>query len=216
MLNRRLSTPRAATVVAVAAVLAAAVAVTPSFAGSFLTSKKAAHLYLTNQKASGLYLKKKAADNLFLKKVEAPVQPVVGISAGTVPFAITAKTAGYIPSVFTSLATKALVSKAVITFSGQSTCTGSTAGLGCPIQILVDGQPTGKVNFGVSTTGSATQPDVHTVMQTAVLLKGGHTVAVQYAGADKVSFKLLSWNLAVEAYPEPPEDPEEAAQPAAG
>lgn len=206
LLNRRLSRPRAALVVAVAATLAAVVAVTPSFAGSFLTQQKAANVFLSNKKASELYLKKKTADNVFFKKADVPAQPVVGIAAGTAVFNASAKTAGYIPTAFTAFATKADVSKAVITFSGQATCTASTAGLGCPIQILVDGQATGKVNFATSTTGSpAAQPLVNTVMQTGVLTKGGHTIAVQYAGADKVTFKLLNWNLAVEAYPEPPE-----------
>ncbi len=212
LLNRRLSRPRAALVVAVAAALAAVVAVSPSFAGSFLTNQKAAHVYLTNKKAAGLYLKKKAAGNLFVKKIDAPAQPVVGIAAGTAAFTAAAKTAGYIPSAFTAFATKADISRAVITFSGASTCTAATAGLACPIQILVDGQVTGKVNFALSTTGTpAAQPEVNTVMQTAVLPKGGHTIALQYAGADKVTFKLLNWNLAVEAYPEQPEAPEEAA-----
>ena len=52
-------------------------------------------------------------------------------------------------------------------------------------QILVDGQSTGKVNFAPSTaaTPAPPVPIVSTVMQTTVLSKGGHTVAVQYAGA---------------------------------
>jgi hypothetical protein len=49
LLRRRLPTPRAITAVALAAVLAAAVAVTPSFAGSsiagpFITKKAASHV----------------------------------------------------------------------------------------------------------------------------------------------------------------------------
>lgn len=213
MLKKRLS-PRTASVVTVAAVLAALLAVSPSFAGSFLTRQKAAHVYLTNKKASELFLKKKAAENLFVRKIDAPDQPVVGIAAGTAAFAAAAKTPGYIPSAFTSFGTAAKVSKAVITFSGAATCTGPTAGLACPIQILVDGQVTGKVNFALSTTSATPQPAVNTVMQTAVLLKGGHTIAVQYAGADKVTFKLVNWNLAVQAYPEPEET--EATETASG
>ena len=46
-------------------------------------------------------------------------------------------------------------------------------------------------------------------MQTTVLTKAGHTVSVQYAGADKVSFKLFNWNLSVEAYPQPEETVED-------
>lgn len=42
-------------------------------------------------------------------------------------------------------------------------------------------------------------------MQTTVLGKGGHTVAVQYAGAKNVTFTLKGWNLAVQAYPQPDE-----------
>ena len=42
-------------------------------------------------------------------------------------------------------------------------------------------------------------------MQTTVLGQGGHTVAIQYAGAKNLTFTLKSWNLAVQAYPERPE-----------
>jgi hypothetical protein len=38
-----------------------------------------------------------------------------------------------------------------------------------------------------------------------VLTKGGHTIAVQYAGAKDVTVTLKSWNLAVEATPQPDE-----------
>lgn len=208
LLSRRLSKPRAALVVAVAAALAAAVAVTPSFAGSVLTSKKAAHLYVTNKKASTLYLRKKAASNTYLTKADVPLTPIVAIAAGTAPFEATATTAGYIPTAFTSFATKE-VAPAVVTFSGQATCVADkpTVELACPIQILVDGQSTGKVNFAPATSPSPkTAALVHTVTQTTVLGKGGHTVAVQYAGAAKVSFALRGWNLAVQAYPEAREE----------
>ena len=215
LLNRRLSKPRAALVIALAAVLAAAVAVAPSFAGSsFLTSRKAAHLYLTNKEASGVFLKKKAAGNLFVEKAEAPLTPIVGIAAGTAAYGPTnATTAGYIPTAFTSFAVKGPAS-AVITFSGNATCTAATptADLACPIEILVDGQKTGKVNFTPATAASpAPAPLIHTVMETTVLNKGGHTVAIQYLGAKNVTFMLKGWNLAVQAYPEtlePPETPE--------
>jgi hypothetical protein len=206
LLSRRLSRPRAALVVAAAAALAAVVAVNPSFAGSFLTSQEAAHLYLTNKKGNALYLKKKAAGNTYLKKADAPLTPIVGIAAGTAPFFAAATTPGYIPTAFTSFATKGNAS-AVITFSGQATCSADkpAAELACPIQILVDGQSTGKVNFAPATPNTEAPkaaPLVHTVTQTTVLTKGGHTVAVQYAGAPKVVFVLKSWNLAVQAYPE--------------
>jgi hypothetical protein len=222
LLSRRLSRPRAALVVAVAGVLAAAVAVSPSLAG---TQQKAAHVYLTGKQASGLYLKKKAANTLFLKKKaasnlfvqksEAPLTPIVSIAAGTAPFSAAATTAGYIPTAFTSFATKG-TAPTVVTFSGSATCTADkpVAELACPIQILVDGQSTGKVNFAPATEANKAAPLVHTVTQTTVLLKGGHTVAVQYAGAAKVTFTLKSWNLAVQAYPEAPEAPEAADTPA--
>jgi hypothetical protein len=208
LLSRRLSRPRAALVVAVAATLAAVVAVSPSFAGTFLTGEKAAHLYVTNQKASALYLKKKAAGNTYVKKANAPLSPIVGIAAGSAPFEASATTAGYIPTAFTAFATKG-VAPAVITFSGSALCIAEkpTVELACPIQILVDGQSTGKVNFAPATTGAPkAAPLVHTVTQTTVLGKGGHTVAVQYAGAAKVAFILKGWNLAVQAYPEKPEE----------
>lgn len=213
LLNRRLSRPRAALVVAIAATLAAVVAVGPSFAKSqkaphvYLTGKKASGLYLKKKSASTLYLRKKAAGNLYVAKATAPLAPVVGIAAGTAPFSASATTAGYIPSAFTSFATPGNA-PAVITFSGNATCTAEkpTAELACPIQILVDGQATGKVNFAPAVAASPKPvPLAYTVTQTTVLGKGGHTVSVQYAGASKVTFALKSWNLAVQAYPERPE-----------
>ncbi|HEV7399118.1 MAG TPA: hypothetical protein VGN84_02505 [Solirubrobacterales bacterium] len=194
--------------------LAAAVAVTPSFAGSsiagsFITKKAAGQIYVTNKKASTLYLKKKAANNTFVTKADAPLSPVVGIAAGTAPYGPSgATTAGYIPTAFTSFATPG-TAKAVITFSGSATCVAAkpTIELACPIQILVDGQTTGKVNFAPATaTAPAPAALTYTVMQTTVLQKGGHTVAIQYAGAKNVVFTLKNWNLAVQAYPERPEE----------
>ena len=208
LLKKRLSTPRAATVVVLSAVVAVSVTVVPSVAQSFLTSQKAAKVYVSNKKASQLYLRKKAASNLFVAKKEAPNQPVVGIAAGTATFNAAGTAAGYIPTAFTSFATKAEVSSVVIQFSGQATCVAPkpTADQACPIQILVDGQATGKVNFAPATAESpAPVPDVHTVVQTTVLGKGGHTIAVQWAGAKNVNFALKGWNLAVQAYPQPDE-----------
>jgi hypothetical protein len=217
LLSRRLSRPRAALVLAAAAALAAVVAVSPSFAGPLLREERASHLYLTSERANGLYLRKKAAGNLFLrkkaagnlyvKKTEAPPTPIVSIAAGTAAFSASATTAGYIPTAFTAFATQGNA-PAVITFSGSATCTADkpTAELACPIQILVDGQSSGKVNFAPATEANKAAFVVHTVMQTTVLLKGGHTIVVQYAGAPKVTFTLKSWNLAVQAYPEAPEE----------
>jgi len=209
LLKRRLSTPRAATVVVLAAAVAVSVTVVPSVAQSFLTSQKAAKVFVSNKKASKLYLKKKAASNLYVAKANAPKVPVVGIAAGTAQYGpVSATTPGYIPSAFTSFATKAEVSSAVISFSGTGTCITAKPGpdQACPVQILVDGQATGKVNFLPSTAASpAPVPIVNTIVQTGVLTKGGHTISVQYAGAKNVNFTLKSWNLAVEATPQPDE-----------
>jgi hypothetical protein len=217
LIDRRLSRPRAITVIALAAALAAVVAVAPTFAGqvgSFLTNRRAAHLYMTNKKATGVFLKKKAAGNLFVTKADAPLTPTVGIAAGTAPYGpVSTTTAGYIPTAFTSFGVKG-TAPAVITFSGNATCTAEkpSPDLACPIEILVDGQKTGKVNFAAATAASpAPAALVHTVMQTTVLNKGGHTVAIQYAGAKNVAFTLKGWNLSVQAYPETLERPEEAA-----
>jgi hypothetical protein len=199
-------------VVVLAAVVALAVTVTPSLAKqaqSFLTTKKAAATYVTNSKASTLYLRKKAASNLYVTKAAVPKPPVVGIAAGTAPYGpVAATTAGYIPTAFTSFATPAKASSVVISFSGSATCTADkpAADQACPVQILVDGQSTGKVNFAPATLASpAPAALVHTITQTTVLAKGGHTVAVQYAGASKVAFTLKGWNLAVQAFPQPEE-----------
>jgi len=208
LLKRRLSTPRAATAVVLSAVVAVSVTVVPSVAQSFLTSQQAAKVYVSNKKAGQLFLKKKAAANLFVAKADAQKSPVVGIAAGTAQFNAASTAAGYIPTAFTSFATKAEVSSVVLTFSGQATCVAAkpTADQACPVQLLVDGQSTGKVNFAPATAESpAPVPLVHTIVQTTVLGKGGHTVAVQYAGAKNVNFALKGWNLAVQAYPQPDE-----------
>lgn len=212
LLKRRISNPRAITVVALAAVIAAAIAVTPTVAKktqSFLTAKRAEATYVSNKKASTLYLKKKAASNLFVAKASAPQPSIAAIAAGTAPFGASATTAGYIPSAFASFATKTDASTAVITFSGNVSCTAAkpTAALACPVQILVDGQSQGKVNIAAAVAASpAPALLAESFTTTTVLGKGGHTVAVQYAGAKDVTFALKGWNLAVEAYPQPDEE----------
>jgi hypothetical protein len=222
LLNRRLSNPRAVTSVALAAVLAAVVAVTPSVAGSFLTSQRASQLFLTNKraskqfvtnkKASDLFLKKKAATNTFVQKATAPLPPVAGIAQGTAQYGPTATSAapvaGYIPTAFTSFATKGN-GPAVITFSGNVVCTAAkpTADVACPIEILIDGQKTGKINFAPATAESpAPVALVQSATLTTVLQKGGHTVSVQYLGSSKAVFTLKGWNLAAQAYPQLPEE----------
>jgi len=232
-LKKRLSTPRAATVIVLAAVVALSVTVAPSIAASFLTPQAAQKKFVTNQKAAKTYvtkaqanataanyLTKKAAANTYVAKKTAPLSPVVGIAAGTSLYSIATTVPGYIPTAFTSFATKANASSAVITFSGTASCTNPakapTVDQACPVQILVDGQSTGKVNFAPATAeGTTAKPAaalVHTISQTTVLGKGGHTVAIQYAGASGLNFQLKSWNLSVQAYPQP-EEPEEETTP---
>ncbi len=209
MLSRRLSTPRAATVVVLAAAVAVSVTVVPSVAQSFLTNQKAAKVYVSNKKAQSLFLKKKAAANLYVSKATASLPPVGAVAAGTAQYGpVAATTAGYIPTAFASFATKASVSNVTITFSGTGTCTAAkpAASLACPVEILIDGQKTGKVNLLPSTAASpAPAAVVSTILKTSVLTKGGHTVAIQYAGAKDVTFTLKSWDLAVAAYPQPEE-----------
>jgi hypothetical protein len=231
LLKKRISTHRAATVVVVAVIAAVAATVVPAVAQSVLTQQKATKLFLTNSKAAktylsnkkaaktyvsnktaaSTYLKQKAASNLYVAKATAPLPPVNAIAAGTSPFSAATTLPGYIPTAFTSFATKAANSTAVITFSGTASCTTLTPGAkeatadqACPVQILIDGQTTGKVNFAPATLNptKGAAANVHTIMQTTVLAKGGHTVAIQYAGQSGVQFNLKTWNLAVEAYPE--------------
>jgi hypothetical protein len=236
-LKKRLSTPRAATVIVLAAVVALSVTVAPSIAASFLTSKaasqkfvskKAAQAYLTKSAASKTYLRKsggssyltkKAAANTFVAKKGAALPPTTAIAASNTLFSLNSGTSGYIPTAFTSFATKANVSNAVITFSGAASCTNPvkapTVDQSCPITILVDGQPAAKkVSFAPATAeGTPTKPaaaNIHTIVQTTVLGKGGHTVQIEYAGASGLNFQLRSWNLAVQAYPQPEEAEEEA------
>ncbi|HXF31775.1 MAG TPA: hypothetical protein VN522_09640 [Solirubrobacterales bacterium] len=235
-MKKRLSTPRAATVIVLAAVVALSVTVAPSIAASFLTPQAASKKFVTNKKAAKTYvtkaqanakaadyLTKKAAANTYVAKKTAPLSPVVGIAAGTTVFSANASTAGYIPTAFTSFATKADASSAVITFSGMASCTnGSTTKAptpdqSCPVQILVDGQSTGKVSFAPATLeGTTAKPAaalVHTISQTTVLGKGGHVITVQYAGASGLNFQLKGWNLSVQAYPQPEEPEEETTTP---
>ena len=229
-MKKRLSTPRAATVIVLAAVVALSVTVAPSIAGSFLTPQAASKKFVTNQKAAKTYvtksqanakaanyLTKKAAANTYIAKKGSALPPVVAIAASNTLFSLNSPTAGYIPTAFTAFATKANVSSAVITFSGTASCTNPvkapTVSQACPVTILVDGQPAAsKVAFAPATAeGTAKEPaaaNVHTIMQTTVLGKGGHTIAIQYAGASGLSFQLKSWNLAVQAYPQA-EEPEE-------
>ncbi|HEX4306287.1 MAG TPA: hypothetical protein VHZ54_09640 [Solirubrobacterales bacterium] len=232
-MKKRLSTPRAATVIVLAAVVALSVTVAPSIAASFLTSQQASKTYVTNQKANKTYatkaqvnaktsnyLSKKAAANTYIAKKGAALPPVVAIAASNTLFSLNSSTAGYIPTAFTAFATKANVSSAVITFSGTASCTNPTkaptVAQSCPINILVDGSPAAsKVAFAPATAeGTSKEPAAaisHTVVLTSVLGKGGHTVQIQYAGSSGLNFQLKSWNLAVQAYPQAEEAEETPA-----
>jgi hypothetical protein len=232
LLKKRLSTPRAATVIVLAAVVALSVTVAPSIAASFLTPQAASKKFVTNQKAAKTYetksaantkaanyLTKKAAANTYIPKQGAPLSPVVAVAASNTLFSLNSSTSGFIPTAFTSFATKSNVSTAVVTFSGAASCTNPvkapTVDQSCPITVLVDGQPAAKkVSFAPATAeGTSSKPaaaNIHTIVQTTVLGKGGHTVQIEYAGASGLNFQLKSWNLAVQAYPQA-EEAEEAA-----
>ncbi|HVV90171.1 MAG TPA: hypothetical protein VHB53_06720 [Solirubrobacterales bacterium] len=225
-MKKRLSTPRAATVIVLAAVVALSVTVAPSIAASFLTPQQATQKFVTKQKASKTYLTKagasnyltkKAAANTYLPKKGAALQPAVAIAASNTLYSVNTSSAGYIPTAFVSFATKAEVSDAVITFSGNASCSlpgkAPSVSQSCPINILVDGQvAASKVGFAPATGEGTTKEPVaainHTVVETTVLGKGGHTIAIQYAGAAFLSFQLKSWNLAVQTYPQPEETEE--------
>lgn len=235
MLKKRLSTPRAATVIVLAAVVALSVTVAPSIAASFLTPQQAAKKYVTNQKAAktyvtkkqanakdATYLTKKAAANTYVAKKTSSLPPVVAIAASNTLFSLNSGTNGYIPTAFASFATKANVNTTVITFSGTASCTNPvkapTVDQSCPITILVDGQPVAKkVSFAPATAeGTSSKPaaaNIHTIVQTTVLGKGGHTVQIEYAGASGLNFQLKSWNLAIQAYPQAEEVEEEETTP---
>jgi hypothetical protein len=234
LLKKRLSTPRAATVIVLAAVVALSVTVAPSIASSFLTSQAASQKFVTKQKASKTYLtkakasnylSKKAAANTYLPKKGAAQPPTVAIAASNTLFSVNTSTAGYIPTAFVSFATKANVSDAVITFSGNASCSlpgkAPTVAQSCPINILVDGQAAAsKVGFAPATAEGTTKEPVaalnHTVVQTTVLGKGGHTIAIQYSGAAFLSFQLKSWNLAVQVYPQAEEEEETTSSGSSG
>jgi hypothetical protein len=229
-------------VIVLAAVVALSVTVAPSIAGSFLTPQAASKKFVTNSKAAktyatksqvnsiksqlnaktGNYLTKKAASNTYVAKKGSALPPVVAVAASNTLFSLNSATSGFIPTAFTSFATKANVSTAIITFSGAASCTNPvkapTVDQSCPITVLVDGQPAAKkVSFAQATAeGTSSKPaaaDIHTIVQTTVLGKGGHTVQIEYAGASGLNFQLKSWNLAVQAFPQAEEVEEETTTP---
>lgn len=195
---------RTAAAVATAAVIAAVVAAAPSFAGStFLTHKQATKTFLTREEAKTKYAKAKSVP-------PAPIARAVSSTALFGPINSTSKYEVTGARTTFKTDTAALVT---VTFSGTSVCTGTTAGVGCPVQILVDGLPastsdpkrTDILNFDVASTGNPV-PTTHSTTQTTIVTPGQHDVRVQYAGSTKdasLNFKLTSWNLVVNAYPDP-------------
>jgi len=224
-LHKRPNIHRAVPLVALAAVMATAITVTPSIAGSFLSPKQAQRTYLTRKSASNLYVKKAQADHRYLPvkgshdlfltndsakktyvaKTALPAQPAGYINSSSVDFGPTQSTAA-VP-----LPTSAIefdvaeTSLVTLTFSGQATCTADTAGVGCPIQLLVDEQPTGEVksNFALSSTGTPAAL-ANTLTTTTVLTAGPHIASVQYAGStnETLKFGLKDWSYTVQTFPD--------------
>lgn len=202
---------------ALAALIVTAVTVTPSIANSFLNDEQAAKVfvkkkvadkrYVRTRKARKTLLTRKVARRDYLAKADLPTQPVAALSSSTVPFSASSTTPEVIELATTGFTLEA-DSFVTLTFSGQSTCTALTDGVGCPLQIRLDGTATGrdKTNFGVSSSADpAPAPEARTVVQTAVLGPGDHVATVQYAGSANPSlqFGLTDWNFIVEAYPIP-------------
>jgi hypothetical protein len=206
MLTRRLSLNRVLPIAALAVVLAIAVAVTPSFAGSFLSSKKAARLYIKKKAAGNVFLKQKAARSIYVARKDLPDGPVAAVSASTVDFGpVSSTTAVDVPASATTF-TMPETGLVTLTFSGQATCSAATNGLGCPVQILIDGQAAGTGKVNLDTAGNdlpAANAAVHSFTQTSVLTAGEHVAGLQYAGAadPSVAFTLTDWNLVVQGYP---------------
>jgi hypothetical protein len=206
-------------VIAPAAVLAAAVAVGPSFATSFLTEKQAAKTFVKQREAAATYLNKADASATYESQkdaaaalkgyVPAATAPVFRGAASSVAVGPIFSTTPYtIPDARLTYKTES-TTDLLATFSAQTQCTAQTAGLGCPIQFVIDGQAGPKMNLGTTSTGSpAVAADTHTVSQVGVVTPGKHTVEIRYAGVTgaanaSIGFKVLSWNIAVQAYPEP-------------
>jgi len=211
--NGNLPWLRAIAVIAPAAILAVAVAAGPSFAGGL--AKK----FVTQKEAAKTYLTRKDAKEKYARASDVPLVPIARAASSTVVYGpVSSYTSNEIPQARVTLKTP-VTSILTATFSGTSTCTSTKVGVGCPIQILVDGQPastsdpkrTDILNFDVSTTSTSQAPVTHSTTQTAVITPGQHEVKVRYAGNSKdpnLNFRLTSWNLAVVAYPDPKAKPE--------
>jgi hypothetical protein len=212
--TRKLPWLRALALLIPAAILAVAVTVGPSFAGSLT------HKFVTKKAAERTYLAKKSAKAKYAKADAVPLAPVAKSASSSVVYGpVSSYSTNEIPQARVTF--KAPVTSLVsVTFSGTSTCTATKSGVGCPIQLLLDGSPMSTsdpkrpdtLNFDVSTTASAA-PVTHSTTQTTVVTPGQHEVKVRYAGAGKdpsINFKLTSWNLVAVAYPDPKERPEPA------
>jgi hypothetical protein len=201
---------RTGAVIVPAAVLASAVAVGPSFAGSFLTHKQAVKTFVTKKEAANTYLDAKTAKAEYALKSDVPPIPLARIVPSTVDIGPIYSTTPYgIPGARAVFKTEAEFSNLVLTFSGQGTCVASTDGVGCPIQILIDGSPTGppKTNILTSTATSASpQPKevAFTTTQTGIVTPGQHEITVRYFGDKDASLglKLFDWTLIAESFPD--------------
>lgn len=194
-LTKRLSLRHIAAIVAPAAILAVAVSVGPSFAGSFLTPHK----------ASRTYLKKHKARHVYATKADSPVAATAAstavfgpVSSGDDPVDIPGSTVNF------TMPKTGLVS---LTYSGVSSCEANQAGVGCPLQIIVDGYPASTGASAIQTaskTGFGPDPSAHSLTQTTVVAPGEHVASLQLAStedAPTVRFGLKSWNLVVEGFP---------------
>ena len=215
MLRRRLSRPRAATAVALAAVLAAAVAVTPSFAGSaisgaFITKKAAGHdLRLQQEGVDALPEEKSRRQHLreegrcaaaARRRRSRPAPPPRSERRRRPPV--------YIPTAFTSFATPG-------TGAGGDHVLGLRRPASRPNRRW--NSPARSRSWSTaSRPAKSTSPrrprarrhrprSSSTVTQTTVLRKAA-TRSRSSTRAPNVVFTLKGWNLAVQAYPAKPEE----------
>jgi hypothetical protein len=210
---------KALALVVPAAVLAALVAVGPSFAGSFLTHREAVKTFVKRSEAASTYLGKtdaaatyetqKASAAALKGYAPAATAPIFrGAASSVVVGPIFSTTPFSIPDARVTFKTDS-TTDLLATFSAQTQCTADTNGLGCPIQFVIDGSAGPKMNLGTASTATpAAAADTHTASQVGVVTAGKHSVEIRYAGVTgaanaSIGFKVLSWNLALQAYPGP-------------
>jgi len=200
MKKRETPGPRRAGLVVLAAVIAAALAVTPSFAGTAFPGQKELRQFVTKHQAHARYVSKKAARKTL---VDQNSQPIALSTSSTAAFQSTATAPQLLSGPSDVTFKMPELGQVIVTFSGTSLCSAAATGKTCPIRLYVDGQlaSTGAQTFDASS--SSTTPTAHTIVQTAVVDKGTHAVDVAYGGntAGNVTFKLSSWNLVVQGYP---------------